>query len=264
MPGRTPARAAPRELPSEEPLARRVGTALAKIALALRTQAWREAGGRGLTPTQGQVLAFLRARRGGPSRLQEVADALGVRTATASEAVQALQRKRLLTRARAADARSLSLGLTARGRAEAARAASWVDFLAETVSTLGTPDQAALLRLLTRTILGLQARGLIPVSAMCVTCRFFRPQAHPGSARPHHCDFVDRPFGDAALRLDCADHEPASGESAAAAAWAWLQAHPRSAHPPGRRPPPSRPRGRGAAPRPQPSRASSRSYSTSS
>ena len=48
-------------LPPDEPLDKRVTTGLAKIGIALKQQAWAEAGGRGLTPTQGQVLALLRA-----------------------------------------------------------------------------------------------------------------------------------------------------------------------------------------------------------
>ena len=48
-------------LPPDEPLDRRVTTGLAKIGIALKQQAWAEAGGRGLTPTQGQALALLRA-----------------------------------------------------------------------------------------------------------------------------------------------------------------------------------------------------------
>ena len=47
-------------LPPDEPLAERVTTGLAKVGIALKQQAWAEAGGRGLTPTQGQVLALLR------------------------------------------------------------------------------------------------------------------------------------------------------------------------------------------------------------
>jgi hypothetical protein len=55
----------------------------------------------------------------------------------------------------------------------------------------------------------LQERGAIPVAKMCVTCRYFRPNVHPDPERPHHCAFVDAPFGDRSLRLDCPDQEPA-------------------------------------------------------
>ena len=30
--------------------------------------------------------------------------------------------------------------------------------------------------------------------------------AHPGEELPHHCAFVDAPFSDRSLRLDCGDH----------------------------------------------------------
>lgn len=219
------ARKPPRELPQDEPLPRRVALGLSKIGLALRTQAWREAGERGLTPTQGQILGVLKGRRGGPCRLQELADALGVSAATASEAVQALVRKRLVARERSReDARSLEVALTVRGRQEAGVASTWADFLAETVSELAVAEQAALLRLLTRMILGLQQRRQIPVAAMCVSCRFFRPNVHGGTDRPHHCAFVDAPFGDAALRLECPEQEPASPRARREAVKAWLEA----------------------------------------
>lgn len=55
------------------------------------------------------------------------------------------------------------------------------------------------------------ARG-IPVQRMCVTCAHFRPHAHDDADEPHHCAFVDAAFGDAALRIDCGDHEDALEE----------------------------------------------------
>ena len=63
----------------------------------------------------------------------------------------------------------------------------------------------------------LQEARAIPVQRMCLTCRHFRPHVHDDPARPHHCAFVDAAFGDAALRLDCADHETARDEEAARA-----------------------------------------------
>jgi hypothetical protein len=41
---------------------------------------------------------------------------------------------------------------------------------------------------------------------MCATCVFFRPDVHDDPERPHHCAFVDAPFGDRQLRLDCDDY----------------------------------------------------------
>jgi DNA-binding MarR family transcriptional regulator len=196
-------------LPPDEPLARRVTTGLAKVGLALKQQAWAEAGGRGLTPTQGQVLALLRASPGG-LRLGVLAAQLGVTAATTSDSVAALARKGLVAKAAlAGDRRAVLVQLTPAGVREAAAAAAWPDFLLEAVDELSPDEQAAFLRGLVTMIRTLQERGRIPVARMCVSCRFFRPYRHDHPTTPHHCAFVDAPFGDGELRLDCPDHLPA-------------------------------------------------------
>lgn len=196
---------------SSEPLARRVAVALAKIGLALRSRAWREAGERGLSPTQGQILSTLRLRPEGAMAPSALAEALAVTPATVSDAVRALAEKGLVARERSPDdGRSLQVVLTAAGRAEADRAAGWPDFLASAAEALAPAEQEAFLRALVVLMRTLQERGEIPVSAMCVTCRYFRPNVHADPRRPHHCAFVDAPFGDGLLRIDCPDHQPAS------------------------------------------------------
>jgi DNA-binding MarR family transcriptional regulator len=206
--------AAPDPLPPDEPLAKRVSTGLAKIGLALKQQAWVEAGGRGLTPTQGQVLALLRANPAG-LRLGALADLLGVTAATTSDSVTALHRKGLVAKLPMADdGRAVLVRLTAAGVQEAAAAAAWPDFLLEAVDELSGAEQAAFLRSLVTMIRTLQARGRIPVARMCVSCRFFQPFRHDHPTTPHHCAFVDAPFGDGELRLDCPDHAAAPAEQA--------------------------------------------------
>jgi DNA-binding MarR family transcriptional regulator len=208
--------AAPDPLPPDEPLAKRVTTGLAKVGLALKHQAWAEAGGRGLTPTQGQVLALLRANPAG-LRLGALAGQLGVTAATTSDSVTALHRKGLVAKlALAGDGRAVLVRLTPAGVGEAAAAAAWPDFLLEAVDELSETEQAAFLRGLVTMIRTLQTRGRIPVARMCVSCRFFQPFRHPDDdRRPHHCAFVDAPFGDGELRLDCPDHDAAPAELAA-------------------------------------------------
>ena len=204
-------------LPPDEPLAKRVTTGLAKVGIALKQQAWAEAGGRGLTPTQGQALALLRASPGG-LRLGELAGQLGVTAATTSDSVAALARKGLVSKAPlAADGRAVLVRLTPAGVREAAAAAAWPDFLLEAVDELSPAEQAAFLRALVTMIRTLQQRGRIPVARMCVSCQFFRPFRHDDPVTPHHCAFVDAPFGDGELRLDCPDHDTAPPDQAARA-----------------------------------------------
>jgi len=202
-------------LPPDEPLDKRVTIGLAKIGMALKQQAWAEAGGRGLTPTQGQVLALLRANPRG-MRLGALAEQLGVTAATTSDSVTALHRKGLVTKEpTAGDRRGIVVLLTPTGSREAAGAAAWPDFLLEAVGELSTAEQATFLRALVAMIRTLQEKRRIPVARMCVSCRFFRPLVHNDPVRPHHCAFVDAPFGDGELRLDCSDHSAASADQAA-------------------------------------------------
>lgn len=204
----------PGPLPADPPA--QLLTALAKIGLALRSGAWRQAWHSEMTPTQVQILLLLRAR--GPLRIGAIAEGLGVTAPTASIAVKTLVAKGLTLREPdPADARARRIALTRIARESANRLAGWPDALAVAADALAPDDQAAMLRAMMQVIATLQRRGEIPVSRMCATCRFFRPDAHPHDVeRRHHCAFVDAPFGDRALRLDCADHVPVAGVGGAA------------------------------------------------
>lgn len=193
--------------------ARTVAVGLSRIGLALRHHAWEERERTGLTPTQAQVVALLGSR--GALPIGEIARLLAVSQPTVSDAIGTLEAKSLVGRRPAADRRVQLVGLTPRGRAAARSTAEWPDALLAAVDALEPDDQAAFLRGLQSMILELQQRGRIPVQRMCATCRFFRPNAHSDPVRPHHCAFVDAPFGDRELRLDCADHDPTTDKEAA-------------------------------------------------
>ncbi len=188
-------------------LPRRVSDGLARIGMVMKSEAWKQAGPAGLTPTQAQILVLLNAR-GGALRLSEVAEDLAVSPATASEAVGSLVEKRLVQKTPAVDdRRAVAIRLTARGRQRAVRTGQWPDVLAGAVGALDPREQEVLLRALTKMIRKLQQEGRIPSARMCVNCRYFRPNAYPGSQLPHHCDYVDAPFGDRHLRLECGEFE---------------------------------------------------------
>ena len=194
-----------------EPLDRRVGDALGRIGTALRSQAWKGAEAQRLTPTQGDILALLRAR-GGPQRLSEVAEGLGITRPTACEAVATLVRKGLLIKEKDAnDRRAIGLRLTVDGVWEADRIAHWPDFLTDAVGTLSQTEQETVYLALIKMIGALQRSGNIAGSRMCLTCRHFQPNAHDGSEARHHCSHFASPIGDRHLRLDCTEYETTDG-----------------------------------------------------
>ncbi|AKF07522.1 MarR family winged helix-turn-helix transcriptional regulator [Sandaracinus amylolyticus] len=197
-----------------EPLDQRIASGLAKIGLALKHQSSQAAGERGLSPTQGQILATLLTA--GPMRPSALAARLALRLPGVSESARTLVEKDLVEKlVDPDDARATLLALTARGRREAKRAAGWPDFLATAVEALEPDEQAAFYRGLLKMIRTLQEREQIPVSRMCLGCTHFRANAHPGEGKPHHCALVDAPLANDQLRLDCVDQVPASAELAA-------------------------------------------------
>lgn len=193
----------PQDLPA------RVAAGLAKIALVYRHEAWRASGERGLTPTQSQILATI-AGATRPIGIKSIAEALAITMGTVSAAVSTLVEKGLVRKERSAsDARAIVLELTPEGERRADAAAAWPDTVLDAAAALPDRDQAGLIRGLVGLIRALQDRGSVPTSRMCVNCRFFRPNVYPGQQRAHHCMYIDEPIGDADLRVECQEMEPA-------------------------------------------------------
>jgi len=199
---------------SNDPVDQRLVAGLCKICLAIRSNAWQGAKQLGLTPTQGQILTLLQDKHGEPARLTEVAQGLAITPATASDTVSALVEKQLVKKTKAPDdARAIGIALTEKGEREAINATSWPDFLLNATQDLSLTEQENVLRGLIKIVRSLQENGDIPAMRMCVTCRFFHPNVYDDSDRPHHCTFVDAPFGDRHLRLDCPEQELADSDT---------------------------------------------------
>lgn len=219
----------PDTLPALQPLHERVLAGLSKVGIVFKSLAWQDATPSGLTPTQAQLLVVLRSDPADALGVSHLARRLAVSTPTVSDSLSALERKGLVRKTRGPhDQRAVLVRLTRKGSAVARRAAHWPDALLSAVDQLSPDEQRVFLRGLVKMIRSLQDRGLIPVARMCVTCRYFRPHVYPDPARPHHCAYVDAPFGDGGLRLDCLEHQPAA-RAQRAAAWSTFTNTPKEA-----------------------------------
>jgi DNA-binding MarR family transcriptional regulator len=200
-------------------LARRLRDGLERVASVLRADQWGAIEKGALNPTQAQILSFLAAAGEGGARVNAVAAHLCVSQPTATDSIAALEKKGLLVRrADAYDKRAVIVALTQAGRARACDVNAQPTATDRAIAALGEPDQSALLELLVALIRNLQLAGAVNPQRMCVTCKYFRPYAHKDPRAPHHCAFVDAPFGPSALRLDCAEHQ-AADLAAQADAW---------------------------------------------
>ncbi|MEZ5587315.1 MAG: MarR family winged helix-turn-helix transcriptional regulator [Sedimenticolaceae bacterium] len=190
-----------------EPLDRRLADGLTRLAAVARQLDWQAAASAGLSPTQADILRFVANRPEG-TRLTAAAAHIGVRKATASEAVTTLETKSLLRKqADAADGRAIALKATAKG-ARVAR--EWPASFGPVVEGLSNNEQEILLALVIKMIRQLQLRELIAPQRTCVTCRHFRENVAPGTASPHFCAFVGATMAERHLRVDCPEHESAA------------------------------------------------------
>jgi DNA-binding MarR family transcriptional regulator len=199
---------------------------LDRFASAMRAEVRRSVASRGLNPAQDAILRLLLARPAG-LRVRVLAGHLGVRQPTVTGSVIALERKGLVRRqADPADARSTIVKVTPEALAPATAVPS---LAAAALADLSEAEQASLLKTLIKLIRSLQLRHAIPPQRICVTCKYFRPNVHPEAAEPHHCAFVDAPFGNRALRLDCAEHGQAGAPEMARNWNAFMTPRPRQA-----------------------------------
>lgn len=204
------------------PLADRINDGLKRIAAAMRSDEWAAAQTLGVNPTQLQILTYLDARSTG-TRVTEIAAHLGVSQPTATDSVNALQRKGYVAKAAGADRRSSTVGITSEGRDALREAGQSENVTRDALAALPAAEQQELLMSLVKVITTLQEAGAIPVQRMCSTCRYFEAHRHAGKDAPHHCHFVNAPLRRRDFRVDCRDHEIADPDTRAAT-WASLQA----------------------------------------
>lgn len=161
----------------------------------------------GLPPAHRQVMLLL-SRRDREFRLSDLAAELGSTVAATMAIVSPLVADGLVEMRPAPSyaAHDMRVAATERGLATTPAPANWADALLGEVDRLDEGTQVRLLRLVTTRISTMQQEGRIPVTRMCLSCRFFDGYRHPGTDAPHHCWFVDAPFGYRELRLHCPDH----------------------------------------------------------
>jgi DNA-binding MarR family transcriptional regulator len=189
------------------PLPLALAAALRRLAQLTHIAAWDQWAAQRLTPTQRRILELLGSRHENLT-LSAVARELGVTPATASDSVSALQAKGLVRKRRSlVDGRALALMLTTEGRDSVSKLAALPDPLQAAFGSLSGSEQETLYRSAMKMLHDLQESGALPVSRMCVRCKYFEPFRHSQSPTPHHCGLVGAPLADRHLRIDCPEHE---------------------------------------------------------
>ena len=179
----------------------RLVAATERLAQAIRVMRGGAAYRAGLSPAQLSLLEILERAPAGRRRVSALAAELDLTQATVSDAVSALRRKRLATSVPVAG-RGGRLDLTESGREVLRETQGWEAPLAAAFESRPRAEQETALAVLLDVIADLQRAGVVTVSRMCTTCRFF-----DRAGEVPRCALVDAPLPPAALRVDCAEHE---------------------------------------------------------
>lgn len=207
------------------PLPQALASALRRLAHLTHISSWDQWASQRLTPTQRKILEFLNLRSEAVT-LGAVAQDLQVTPATASDSIAALEAKGLVRKRRShVDGRALAIQLTADGRKAVTTLSALPDPLQAAFKSLSDAEQEALYRSAIKMIRTLQETGMMPITRMCVRCKYFDPFRYPDSATPHHCHLVGAPFADRHLRIDCPD-QVFNTEEAQQALWIRFSAAP--------------------------------------
>lgn len=189
----------------------KVVASLERLSQAFRLLLREKAQEHDLSPIQVQLLVHLLFHRVELGRVGRLAREFDLTPATVSDAVGSLEKKGLVHREPwPEDRRVVTLRLTPAGEVLATRLSIWANAVKEHLSTSSTEEKEVVMHFLMGLIGSMQKAGIITVARMCVTCRFFRPDAHPGGGSPHHCALLDVPLARADLRIDCPEHELAA------------------------------------------------------
>jgi DNA-binding MarR family transcriptional regulator len=161
---------------------------------------------------------YLRTKSEKTLGVTEIAAHLSVSQPTATDSINALERKGYIVKATAAgDRRAVLIRFTALGRTVLEMTRARKTNVEKAIQKISDREQEQALVVIIKTIKYLQDSGAIPIQTMCATCRYFSPFQHAGSANQHHCTLMDLAFSQSDLRVDCRDHEvadPADREAA--------------------------------------------------
>lgn len=186
----------------------KIAAALERLSQAFRVLLWEKNKTCNLSPIQIQFLVYLLYHAAEQCTVGQLAKEFTLTPATVSDAITTLEEKKLVARERQeADRRVAWVSLTTEGKKTARRLSTWANVIQKNIAQFDAQEKVAVMKFLMRLIESLQQAGVITIARMCLTCKFFQPDAHPHAKAPHHCRLLDKPLANSELRLDCPEHE---------------------------------------------------------
>ena len=179
--------------------------ALERIAEAFRVLLWNESKETALSPTQIQLLIFIKYHASDLCTVTRLAANFNLSKPTISDSIRVLLEKKFIVKfTDPADTRSSRLMLTETGQELAGRLAAFASPLEASVQQLESPHQESLLSALLGLIDSLQRKKVINTPRMCYTCGNFRFN----KGLPY-CEALLSQLANTDIRIDCPEYMPA-------------------------------------------------------
>jgi DNA-binding MarR family transcriptional regulator len=179
--------------------------ALERIAEAFRVLLWNETVQYGLSPIQVQLLIFILTHPSLQCKVSYLAQEFNMTKATISDAIKALEQKKLLKReTETTDNRSYIFRLTTQGKKIAGKISLFANPLLHPLQEFTGEEKETLLSGLLHLIYNLHQGKIIAVQRMCFTCSHYQAGKKKNE---HYCKLLQMTLQKGDLRIDCAEHE---------------------------------------------------------
>jgi len=181
----------------------RIVAALERISEVFRVLLWQEGKENSLSPTQIQLLIFIRFHSSEKCKISYLADEFNMTKATISDCVKTLLAKQLIEKELdPADTRSYTLSLTTEGIRVANQVSLFTSALDMPIASLTNEQKSVMLEGLLKLIHDLHKAGIITIQRMCSTCSY-----HSMKNGKHYCTLLKTKLSKTDIRLDCPEHE---------------------------------------------------------
>jgi len=185
----------------------KIVVALERISEAFRVLLWNESKVNSLSPIQIQILIFLLFHSAEKCKVSYLAQEFNMTKPTISDSLKVLLQKKLIKKSEdPSDTRSFSVLLTPEGKALAQRSSSFASMIERPIAGLKEGQKEIVLSSLLKLIYDLNKAGVITLQRMCFTCANYKVEK--GN---HYCTLLETKLTEKEIRIDCREHELASG-----------------------------------------------------
>lgn len=177
---------------------------LERVSEVFKVLLWEQATAVGLSPIQIQILLFVEYHTPDLCNVSHLAKEFNITKATVSDAIRALEQKKLIFKKPSAeDRRSYTIHLEMAAKKIISRIGQFALPLRQQVDNLTESDKEDLWSTLSKLIYGLNRTGILTVQRTCYGCTFYVK----GYGGPDYCKLLEKELFTNDIRLDCPEYE---------------------------------------------------------